>query len=171
MPATTQLEAAVQLLLDKQAIHDVLQRYCRGVDRSDEELLRSVYHSDAYDDHGGFKGNGWEFAAGLVERMRAAGQPTMHTLSNESIDIDGDVAYVESYVIAYHRHLQDGVPSDLFFGGRYVDRFERRNGEWRIAHRTVVHDFSHEGTAPEPAPMSVWFTQGVRSHEDPSYQR
>lgn len=59
----------VQTLLDQQAVYEVLVRYCRGVDRCDEELLRSVYHADAYDDHGYWKGNGQDFAAFVVARL------------------------------------------------------------------------------------------------------
>ena len=45
-------ERALRVLLDKQEIHEVLMRYCRGIDRCDAELLHSVYHPDATDDHG-----------------------------------------------------------------------------------------------------------------------
>jgi hypothetical protein len=51
-------DPVLQRLIDRQAIHDVLMRFSRGVDRLDEALLRSCFHSDSYDDHGHFKGNG-----------------------------------------------------------------------------------------------------------------
>src|SRR5262245_17777267 len=58
-PTSSAVDApAVRVLLDKQAIQEVLARYCRGVDRADLELLRSVYHPDAIDNHGTFNGNG-----------------------------------------------------------------------------------------------------------------
>src|SRR5690606_8703026 len=45
-------EGALQAALDREAIHTVLMRYCRGVDRLDRDLIASVYHPDAYDHHG-----------------------------------------------------------------------------------------------------------------------
>ena len=34
------------------------------------------------------------------------------------------------------------VPKDLITGGRYIDRYERRDGEWKIRHRTFVVDLA-----------------------------
>ena len=47
---------ALQQLIDRQQIHDCILRYCSGVDRFDREMLLSVYHPDAMDDHGAFVG-------------------------------------------------------------------------------------------------------------------
>ena len=46
------LEARLRELLDKQEIHEVLLRYCRGVDRCDRDMIAACYHPDAIDDHG-----------------------------------------------------------------------------------------------------------------------
>lgn len=128
---------------DKQALGELLARYCRGIDRCDEQLVRSVYHADAVDDHGWFQGSGWEFAAWVVPRIEAAYNITQHTITKMLVDIDGDVASGETYVTAYHVAEDDGGVRRLeVFGGRYVDRFERRDGAWRIARRLVVHDWS-----------------------------
>jgi hypothetical protein len=165
----TRIDAAVQTLLDKEAIREVLVRYCRGVDRADLELLRSVYHPDAIDNHGSFNGNGWEFADRLVKRAQLA----LHVLGNMSIDVQGDVAHVETYFVSHTPGIQSGKPTHLTFGGRYVDRFERRNKEWKIARRTLVHDFSRfevEGRL-RPWPGASKVTQGVTGRADVSYKR
>ena len=52
----------IQELIDRQEIYDVLIRYCQGVDRCDVNLIKSVYHEDAQDGHGMFKGRGLDFA-------------------------------------------------------------------------------------------------------------
>ena len=52
----------LQYLLDRQAIADVLVTYSRAIDRLDRDLLISVYHPDAIDDHGVFIGTREEFA-------------------------------------------------------------------------------------------------------------
>ena len=57
----------IQELIDRQEIYDVLTRYCQGVDRCDVDLIKSVYHEDAQDDHGMFKGRGLDFAEWIVD--------------------------------------------------------------------------------------------------------
>jgi ketosteroid isomerase-like protein len=168
-PVTT--DPALQLLLDKQEIHEVIMRYCRAIDRCDEELLRSVYHSDAWDDHGQFKGKASDFIPVCMKALRDDFHGTMHAICNELVEIEGDTAYSESYFVAYHRANKDGVEHELVLGGRYVDRFERRQGVWKIAHRVVAHEFD----TIEPAKPGFWrpnpFVIGLRSREDIVYRR
>ena len=48
---------------------------------------------------------------------------------------------------------------------RYVDRFECRSGEWRIAYRTVVYDFEwfdEAGTRPINHPTEPFLSHAVR---------
>ena len=142
-------------------------RYCRGIDRGDEELVRSAYHPDSYDDHGTFKGNGWEFASIVVASLRSMPQRTMHMICNELVELEGDTAHSESYFVAHH--LTAGDAATLFsFHGRYVDRFERRDGEWKIAHRVVVRDWA-ETRAVDLTWEDGPFLQGSRSTDDPVY--
>ncbi len=92
-------------LIARQEIADVIYRYARGIDRLDFDLVRSCYHSDAYDDHGAFAGNVDEFieAAGVFLQRWTA---TQHFMGNMLIEIDGDFARAETYAVAYHR-LED----------------------------------------------------------------
>ncbi len=98
-----------QEILDRYEIEQVLRRYCRGVDRGDAELIRSVYHPDATDDHGGFKGLGVDFADRVVAILNQRAQATMHNLHQVNINANGDAARVETYFTAYHRVLEDGA--------------------------------------------------------------
>jgi hypothetical protein len=124
-------------LIARQEIADVIYRYARGIDRLDFDLVRACYHPDAYDDHGAFAGSVEEFinaAQEFLPRWTA----TQHFMGNMLIEIDGEQARAETYAVAYHRREdQDGNGKDDIMGIRYVDRFERRHGEWRIAHRVV----------------------------------
>lgn len=170
MADTRTRDPAVQELLDKQAIHEVLMRYSRGVDRRDLDLLLSVFHPDATDAHGIFDGNAQEFcriAVGMLEQFTA----TSHMLMNEYVQLDGDSAHVESYVLACHRSERDGCKVDMTMGARYVDRFERRRGEWRIAHRAVIHDWNREQQVEAEWPEAVRFIQGRRDRQDLFYGR
>ncbi len=167
-------DEALQALIDKQEIRDLLMRYCRGIDRCDKELLRSVYHPDATDDHGFFKGSVSEFLdwimADLVNKYRL----TMHSISNILIELEGDVAYGETYLHAYHRIKKEEIDKeyDLVAGGRYIDRFERRNGVWKIASRRCVYDWFRRDPCTER-----WSSQlrqdarGLRGPDDPVYHR
>lgn len=156
-------------LLDKQAITEVLYRYCRGVDRGDRELLASVYHDDGIDDHGFWKGLGKDFAAFINDMSRDSGSRNcQHMISNVLIELDGDVAYVESYSDA----VRDTGTHRESIQTRYLDRFERRGGEWRIAHRLVVRDVHHVEERKPALTDEEWAirTPGRRDRQDPVYR-
>lgn len=139
----------VQTFIDKQDIYEVLARYCRGVDRCDVELVRSVYHADSYDDHGYWKGAGQDFADFVVPRLWNANSATMHSLSNVMIDVNEEgIAFSEAHVtVTLVRRGTDPVVADVM-GARYVDRLSKRDGAWRIDERTVVLDWTKVETWP-----------------------
>lgn len=139
--------AKLQALVDKDEIRDVMWRYARAVDRGDVDLLRTCYHPDATLDYGRNSGDGsveahLETVAKLHSYVRAA----HHHISNVFVELDGDFATVESYLIDTLSQAMDTsrlaadqeVVHQLF--ARYLDRFERRDGEWRIIRRVVVKD-------------------------------
>jgi hypothetical protein len=139
-------EEAVEVLLAEREIRTALARYCRGVDRRDEALVRSAYHADAPDNHGyTVVDTGWDLAA-LVNPENPEGFPsewsiTFHFIGNCLIEVDGDRAGSETYFLAVMRADHDERTYDLSVAGRYVDRWERRGGgEFKISDRTVVHD-------------------------------
>ena len=167
------MEAAdVQVVWDHLQIQKRLAMYCRAIDRCDTDLLKSVYWPDADEDHGLFKGKAWDFAdfiVPLLSGMRA----TIHQIGNILIELDGAKAVVETYVFAYHLiEDADRRQTELVVGGRYLDKFERRNGEWRIADRLFVLDWNQN----QPA-TGVWDsgliaelkTRGAHDRSDPSY--
>jgi len=161
------MDRALQELLDKQALHDLLMRYCRGVDRRDAELLKSVYHADARDEHAGpHNGDANGFIQSIVD-PKIKRPDGMHCIMNEYFRIDGDVAYGESYFAAFQVRDVDGHDSRTvtMSGGRYIDRFERRNGEWRIAHRRLVSEFR----APVVGQRNPDLPGGAQNTSDLSY--
>ncbi|MFZ4122290.1 MAG: nuclear transport factor 2 family protein [Caulobacterales bacterium] len=138
------LALRLELLEDRCAIEAALVRYCRGVDRCDEALLKSVYWEDSVDDHGSFVGPGWAFAAALMPALSGM-KGTMHAISNIHIELMGDWARAETYCVAYHLLPAAGQDREMVVGGRYLDRFEKRSGEWRIKHRLYVMDWNQNG--------------------------
>ena len=167
------LDDRLQYLVDQEQIRDVLNRYCRGVDRLDAELLRSVYFEDAFDDHGPFKGLRDDFIDWVIPFLRAEYTTTGHHLTSQVIEVSGDTAGAESYVfLVQDRIVEDGRRIRSTAHGRYVDRLERRNGEWRIARRHVVTDSVSSSEAPPwfgTSSVDSLIGAGTRDRQDPSY--
>jgi hypothetical protein len=128
-------------LIDKQQITEVILRYCRAIDRGDRELLKTVYHEDAVDRHGVFNGPASEFMAMNIAAVLPDLVSLTHNIGNILIELNRPFAVAESYVTGYHRLRDAAGERDLIVGGRYVDRFEYRDGEWRIAVRQAVYDW------------------------------
>lgn len=160
----------LQTLLDEAAIRKLHMRYCRGVDRMDWDLVRSCYHPDATDDHGGYSGGIDGFIAWLQ-----AGLPrferTVHFTGNQLVEVDGDAAWAEHYAICFHRlpASDQASAADLVINVRYVDRLERRDGEWRIAKRTVIDEGQRVHPLGEPW-MTAPTAEARRDRGDPSYE-
>jgi hypothetical protein len=134
----------VQALLDKQAIHEVLALYLRGCDRADVSLVAAAYHDDGYEDHGGtFSGPASEWIASLAERLPKAGLMN-HLMTNLVIELDDDRALSECYILTFSRVATDERPFDSMTLTRAIDRFERRDGKWKIKHRTLVWESNRE---------------------------
>lgn len=159
---------------DRIAIQDCLLRYCRGIDRRDADLVRSVWWPEATADYGGYKGSGPDFGDHAVASLSKSYHVTQHTILNSTVDLDGDVAHTETYIHAYHlSRPEEGKEQTVFlFAGRYLDRLEKRDGEWRIAKRVLLYDF--DWVEPiggrMPAAWSSQFNQGRDDRSDLSYR-
>ena len=162
------LTPEIQRLLDEQAITRLLYDYCHAVDRCDADGIRAVYTEDGTDDHGVFNGSAKDFVDWVVPFLLQNYLSHMHPVSNIRIRIDGDVARTECYVAPVLRRRDDTGEYLDCSGGRYIDRIERRNGVWKIAHRKFVRDWREtRKVAPATAPDK--YEWGVRSREDRSY--
>lgn len=158
-------------LQDRDAIRHVLERYCRGIDRLDAELVNSVYWDEATDDHGLYKGPGKDFAAVVIPLLRERYRATMHTLGQSLIELAGTRAKAETYFIAYHCVKDEDRESIETSAGRYVDVFEERTGEWRIADRVIVMEWTRlELNVQETSMPRAMFVQGRRDRDDRAYQ-
>ncbi len=138
-------------LLAREAIRDCIYRYSHGIDRRDRETLRLCYWPDATDDHVSFSGNAYEFIDVIMPFLKGLKAST-HSMSNILIRIDdgGKTARVETYWHVFHREPGENGAADYDYiaGGRYLDRFEQRDGEWRILTRVLIRDWYQviEGT-------------------------
>lgn len=146
MDLTPSMQQKLCNMFDRQEILDCIHRYCRGMDRMDRELALSAYHPDATNDFGFYVGNAeglvdWSFSyhGGLQER-------THHMVMNHTIELQGDTAHTETYWLFSGANSDASQPPVVF--GRYVDRFERRDGKWAIAARVCVVEWLATGVMP-----------------------
>jgi hypothetical protein len=133
---TEELKALVQ----RDQIRDCIVRLARGEDRRDAELIRACYWPDSTTDYGVFVGSFDEYLAWVVPGSPAI-PVTQHVLGQSLIDLKGEAALVESHVMSYHRINMGEEERDTVIGGRYLDRVEKRGGQWRIAQRTMLYDW------------------------------
>ena len=165
-------EAEWTAMQDREAIRESMYRYCRGIDRLDEAALRGAYWPDATDDHGAYKGSAAGFIDMALEKLKHGGR-MVHQVHNVLIEQFGSVAAVESYFTAWQEEKDaTGAPLETVLCGRYVDRFEKRNGEWRVAARTVVYDWMRQTPMKQSLAPEVFGLRqptGGRQPNDPLY--
>jgi ketosteroid isomerase-like protein len=148
------------------AIEDCLKRFARAVDRQDWKLARTLYHDDAFDDHGFFKGPPDAFLAHIA-KLHEAQEHSMHFNTNVLIEFESrSRAFVETYVLVLQRFADRRVTA----AARYLDRFEKRNGEWRVAQRTLVFGERVAEPLREPLRFPPEFVEQRHSMEDPLYR-
>jgi ketosteroid isomerase-like protein len=164
----------LQELLAREAIHDVLKRYVRAVDRADAELMLRCYHDDGVDDHGSFRGSASEFAEFVCGERSSRYSATHHFIAAPNVVLQGDVALVDTYCTAHQISVADdaGRRFDYVVGLRYIDRFEDRGTGWLIAHRTAVYDWTYTVPIDEQLARSFedGWSVGSRDRLDPWYR-
>jgi hypothetical protein len=158
--------AVLQDLADRQAITDLIYRYCRAMDRIDPELGYSIWHEDAEADYGAevYQGSGRGFIDFVCEQHRRT-LTHVHQVTNIIIELDGDRAASESYVVSDLRAGGGDQVKHITTWGRYIDRWSRRDGGWGIDKRITIRDFA-EVRDVTPAPLP---DRGSRDRNDPSY--
>lgn len=141
--------AEIRALLDREKIRNCVIRLARGEDRRSAALIRGCWWPEARFDYGVHSGDFDTYLAWVVPGADAI-KDTQHVLGQTHIELAGDTARAESHVISYHRVEVEGVERDTCIGGRYLDSFEKRDGEWRIADRIMLYDWEQDwGTAAD----------------------
>jgi len=128
------------------AIERIVYGYAACVDAGDFEGLAALFEHATYkgggpDDPGVF---GADAVLAIQERMvrrYADGTPrTKHVTTNLVIDADEEAGTAAAR--SYFTVLQavDDFPLQVVIAGRYHDRFERADGEWRLTERVIFCD-------------------------------
>ncbi len=166
-------------LLAREEIRKLINTYSRGLDRCDAELVKSVFHDDAIMEHAThYNGNAHAFCDEAVPLMASVG-PNQHFLCNEVIEIDGDVALAEVYGLGFQTIDHVEKPFHCIVGVRILDRVEKREGVWKIAHRRNVLDWNldidcaetwgREALGPGDSAETMAPFKGAKDKTDPSY--
>lgn len=174
---------SVEALRSKDAIRDLVLTYARSVDRRDFKTLRTLYHPDAIDDHGGlYSGPAAGYLDWLEQGQMKGLETTNHYVLNHLIALDPTDptrAEGEVYAVNYHRtRAGDNAPSldsgamDLVTAGRYLDKYECRDGAWKFAHRKLVSDWNHLGptTTDWTRPFEQGSYLGRDDKNDPAWE-
>ncbi len=186
-------EKAFQELVDRQQISDVIHRYCRAADRLDIDLFKTVFWDDGVYEGGPADGPASAFIPALIgDVVRNMFVVSHHAVSNILIELDGDVAHAETYLVAYHLShptpesraaligrenaeaagYADDQVIEFILGARYIDRFERRNGDWRIAKRKLVPEWNQVANYSgilKGGQLDLLRLRGSRDLSDPLY--
>jgi hypothetical protein len=134
------LTEELQALIDREQIRSCLARLARGEDRRDAQLISASYWPDSVTDYGVFTGDFAAYLAWVVPGAEAITN-TQHVLGQTHIELSGNSALCETQAVSYHRVDMGAGERDTCIGGRYLDRMEKRDGEWRIAERTMLYDW------------------------------
>ena len=135
------MDDKIATLLAKQEIYELACRYSRGLDRLDRELLLSVFHADGWCEYGFSNGAPEEFVDFAIGALQSH-EANQHMVGNVLIDVVGDEAYGEVYFNAYHKIKGEEGFEDVIIAGRYLDRYECRDGIWKMAYRSERVDWS-----------------------------
>jgi len=151
------------------AVQKRLLAYTRGIDRLDAALICSAFHPGAVlEGYGSEPSTIEKFVEHAIPGLRAGFSATQHRLANISVEDCHDHLFVESYVLALHVIPRDDDLDQLCtFAGRYIDRFEYSEKDWRIVKRILVYDYSSIETLGEK--MRGQWNFGARDRSDPVF--
>jgi hypothetical protein len=164
------LRLEVRYLRDRADILDCINRHARGCDRHDIDLISATYHQDAVDEHGNVVNPGPAYGTWANASHAATSQVHTHNITTHTCEIEGQTAHAESYVNVIL--LGNDGRTAQFISGRYLDRLERRDGQWRIAVRrsTVEIMFAADASVLQSSFFKgLGYIKGSRDRQDLSY--
>ena len=122
-------------MTDRDDIFDLTVRYATAIDSQQYGLLTKVFTDDARIDYGEVgQWTGGAEVATFMEAAHVGATHTMHRMTNQAIDINGDAATVRTYVDALI--LFEGGGANPV--GYYDDEAVQTGDGWRIARRTFT---------------------------------
>jgi hypothetical protein len=148
-PPATDAAATIAWLRDRELIKDLYDRYAYGVDSVDMDLVRSVFDDDCVVVGTMEEGTLDDYLEGLEEGLLMY-DATMHFKGNQYVELHGDRAFVETWVIGYHMEAPGSPIDHLQLALRYKDEVARVGDDWKITRREAVRQW-HTGPFPRPS--------------------
>jgi len=175
------LEADVSSMATYQAIWDNELNYTRGLDRHDPDLMPKSFWPEASISYGSpVKVADIVSYANDGHSNSAAHQ---HHVTGLTLDVDGNTAHEEGYILyssdmPRNKALDTaGAPTPgraltaklaTLGTGRYENRYERRDGKWRM----IVHEYTHDiSMMLQPVDLCATACLGRWDRSDISYLR
>lgn len=167
------MDPLLQDVLDEHQLRKLVGSYCRAVDRGDLDGVRDLYHRDARDTHGAFSAGSVDDFIGGLAAARPYLRSMQHHVTTMNFAISGDTAEGEIYGIATHTLISGARDVDVIVGGRYLDKYARRDGSWKFVERAIVTDWARVYD-PSPVqfdhPITRDTPRGSPDANDPSHQ-
>lgn len=150
---------ALQRLVDESEIRRIRRLWAFARDQGDWDTVASLFHPGAKVSISWYAGPAEGFVAASRKMFGAARPETRskHWFGNDRLTLNGSRATLETDVEVRGRDLIDGLLFDFRYEGRFFDRFEKRDGAWKIAQWTCLYDSDHlEPMVPGAVPASFF---------------
>jgi hypothetical protein len=120
---------------DKYTCTELIQSWGLYRDQRRWPELLATFHPDGEIAVSWFRGLFGEF----VEHCKRGG-PSKHLISPSLVWVAGDRALAETNIVILVRQAIEGIAVDMTSRGRFLDRLERRRGEWRVLERAAIYE-------------------------------
>lgn len=126
-------------LLERLAIGALAEDWALARDTGDWEALRATAHAGASITTTWFDGS-FDAFIGACQASWRKGSRSQHVLGGTAVRIRGERALAQTRMSIMVRSTLDGIEVDAVCHGRFLDRVEKRQGNWRIAKRSVIYE-------------------------------
>jgi len=134
---------------DRLAIRELVDAYAHCADRRDAEGQKALFTEDTHfvvymngaDSEATEDLHGREQLTPVFAALNQY-EVTMHFNGQSTVSLAGARASGETYCIAHHVFVADGVRTIMLAYLRYVDTFVKEDGAWRFGERNLYLEFS-----------------------------
>jgi uncharacterized protein (TIGR02246 family) len=142
-PLTSVSAAALQELLDRAVLRNLIESYASFADAGEPERVAGLFTPDANlvvaltpgAEPTAIRHGRSEIAAAMAGLSRY--WSTTHVIANVTVDVTGDTASGQVGCIAHHIEGIEGERRDRVLYIRYHDKYAKSEGTWRITRREV----------------------------------